>query len=100
MQYIVEILRKIQYVKSVPQQYNDFVERKQYLHSVLILTHTISLLVAEDLREIGVLQGIRDTLVTNKNSLKEKLNKEIHDHIFLRLGGTSFIFDPNHEFLR
>jgi Exocyst complex component Sec8 C-terminal/Exocyst complex component Sec8 N-terminal len=79
---VLDILYKIQYVMLVPDEFQQYVDRKQYLHAVKLITHGHKLMMSPELCELGVLHELRDHLVTRKDALKTMLVDELLRHMY------------------
>eukprot|EP00457_Paulinella_chromatophora_P000837 gb/GEZN01000837.1/.p1 GENE.gb/GEZN01000837.1/~~gb/GEZN01000837.1/.p1 ORF type:complete len:1193 (-),score=175.90 gb/GEZN01000837.1/:48-3596(-) len=81
---VLRILDKIDYVKDVPAQVDEFIANKWHLHTVKLLQHTISMLSDDDLREIAALFDLREDLLTKRNAIQERLIEEVHDLLYFK----------------
>eukprot|EP00466_Bigelowiella_natans_P000031 jgi/Bigna1/125324/aug1.1_g32 len=82
LEKILAILDKVEYVVGVPKQVEQFLARKQYLHAVQLVIHTLSLLLADDLGSFGALDDIRQHMLTQRNAIQEMLIDHLHKHIY------------------
>ncbi|GAB5365189.1 hypothetical protein AAMO2058_001035900 [Amorphochlora amoebiformis] len=91
LEKILDILAKVEYVVGVPKQVDQFVSRKQYLHAVELVLHTLNLLLARDLNSFGALEEVRQNILNQKNALQEKLIDHLHSHIYQNSGNSEDI---------
>lgn len=73
----LDILEKIEYVRQVPSQLQMFGNARQYLHSVILLQHTVEMVCGDDLSEIAGLKELRDNLLMSRNTVQETLLEEL-----------------------
>jgi len=72
-----EIMQKMMFVIEMPAWIDRFMERKQYVHAVVLLQHTLSLLVSPDLVDVDGLLEVRDELLLRKHAMQQILMQEM-----------------------
>jgi hypothetical protein len=79
-----DILDKMRYVVEVPHWLDHFLARKQYVHLVVLLQHTLSLLVSEDLVAVDGLLELREEILVRKHFVQQFLLEELHRIIYAK----------------
>ena len=79
-----EILEKIQYVLETPAWIQSYMDRKQYVHAVVLLQHTLALLVSEDLVGVDGLLELREEILVRKHFMQQFLVEELHRIIYAK----------------
>ena len=80
--HINHSLSKLSYLQSIPLHLSTLTSSKLYLHSVILLTHTLHLMSEEDLREVEGLLELREELLARKNSISDLLIHELHHAVY------------------
>ncbi|MCJ1296952.1 hypothetical protein MMC34_008521 [Xylographa carneopallida] len=71
--HINHSLAKLTYLVTLPAHLSVLEERKQYLHCVVLLTHTLSALSDEDMREVEGLLELREDTINRRNNIVDAL---------------------------
>lgn len=79
-----EILEKIQYVLETPAWVQAYVERKQHVHAVVLLQHTLGLLGSEDLVGVDGLMELREEILVRKHFMQQFLVEEVHRIVYAK----------------
>ena len=75
-------LSKMAYIQTVPAHLATLTSHKLYLHSVLLLTHTLTTMSDDDLRDVEGLLQLREDLLALKNSVVDQLMDDLHTALY------------------
>lgn len=81
---MIDILDRIDELKSVPDKLESHISQKQFLSAHSILSHALAIADHEDLTSISALQPIKSYLATQESSLFSIVIEELHNHVYLK----------------
>ena len=73
LNHINHSLAKLAYLVTLPAHMTVLEERKQYLHCVILISHTLTLLSSEDTREVEGLLELREDVINRRNNIVDAL---------------------------
>ena len=71
--HINHSLAKLTYLVTLPAHMAVLEERKQFLHCVILISHTLALLSSEDMREVEGLLELREDTISRRNNIVDAL---------------------------
>ena len=73
MTHINQSLAKLTYLVALPAHMTVLEERRQYLHCVILIGQTLTLLSSEDMREVEGLLELREDVISRRNNIVDAL---------------------------
>ncbi|XP_020899282.1 exocyst complex component 4 isoform X1 [Exaiptasia diaphana] len=80
---VLNLLDRIDQVKNVPEQIEEYKRQKYYLHATELLVSTVSLLEGS-LSGVEALRHVRLDLQAKKQVFHEVLIEELHKHLYIK----------------
>ena len=81
--YILDLLDEIENVTKVPNEVENFIKSKHYLHATKLLIESINSLKS-NLENVEALKEVKSTLIQKQDDLYDLIIDELHKHIYVR----------------
>lgn len=83
LQYAVVIMDRVMEISKLPDLVKQYLQKRQYLHAVVLLNRAILALFEDDLKDIGALKDTHDRLLETRNHLSEDLLEQLDIQLYV-----------------
>ncbi|KAF2075037.1 hypothetical protein CYY_003647 [Polysphondylium violaceum] len=82
--YMIEILEKMEELKTVPELLDKYIKGNHFVHASNLLVNSINTLNDKDLINVNALMDLRQSLNERKEQFKDMIIDKLNDHIYLK----------------
>lgn len=80
---VLELLDRVESIMIVPQNVDNYINRKHYLHATKLLVNSL-LQLETDLANVDALKEVKSELIHKKDSIYDVIVDELHKHLYFR----------------
>jgi len=82
--YMIEILEKMEELKTVPELLDKYIKGNHFVHASNLLVNSLNTLNDKDLINVNALMDLRQSLIERKEQFKDMIIDKLNDHIYLK----------------